>query len=89
MGSLESAQKIVKLLIEDGFWLNIAGYPAVAPHHAGLRFMVNRNLSLEDIEKFVFAIKKAVSSVIGDDEEALSQVWKAFSKDYRYSLING
>lgn len=89
VGSTEKAQAIVKLLMGDGYWLNIAQFPAVAPSHAGLRFMMNRKIRKADLESFVESIKKAVSIVIGDDEESISQIWKAFRKEYRYSLIPG
>lgn len=89
VGSTENAQTIVKMLIDDGFWLNIAQFPAVAPNHAGLRFMVTRNTKNEEVLEFLEAIKKAVHKVFGNDEHAISQIWNAFSKEYRYSLING
>ena len=89
VGSTDKAQEIVKLLIDDGFWLNIAQFPAVAPHHAGLRFMMTRKTRDQDTKEFVEAIKKAVHQIFGSSEESISQIWKAFSKEYRYSLING
>ncbi|MEO6097378.1 MAG: aminotransferase class I/II-fold pyridoxal phosphate-dependent enzyme [Fibrobacteria bacterium] len=89
VGSTENAQAIVKHLMDNGFWLNVAQFPAVAPHHAGLRFMLNRKIKKADLDAFVEAIRKAVYLVIGKDEETLSQIWKSFSKDYRYSLIQG
>ncbi|MDB5048091.1 MAG: hypothetical protein JWO30_1162 [Fibrobacteres bacterium] len=89
IGPTGKAQEIAKILIKKGFWLNVAHFPAVGPHHSGLRFMVNRQTRETDIENFVDAIKSAAYDIIGKDEEAISQIWKTFSKEYRYSLIQG
>jgi 7-keto-8-aminopelargonate synthetase-like enzyme len=89
VGPTEVAQEMVKRLIKAGFWINTAQFPAVAPKHAGLRFMLNRQTQKQDVDKLVDAIRKVVYDVIGKDEDAISQIWKSFSKEYRYSLIQG
>jgi 7-keto-8-aminopelargonate synthetase-like enzyme len=89
VGPTEVAQEMVMRLIKRGFWINTAQFPAVAPKHAGLRFMLNRLTRKEDIDKLVEAIRQVVDEVIGRDEAAIAQIWKSFSKDYRYSLIQG
>lgn len=89
IGQTEKAQEIAKILIKGGYWLNVAHFPAVGPHHAGLRFMVNRHTQEKDIENFVAAIRDAAYRVFGNDETVISQIWKTFSKEYRYSLIQG
>ncbi len=89
VGQTEKAQQIVKHVINQGFWLNIAQFPAVAPNHAGVRFMMTRKLSNRDIGNFMDALRNAAYEILGKDEETYSQIWKAFSKEYRYSLANG
>lgn len=89
VGPADKGEKLVKLLMEEGFWLNIAQYPAVAPQHSGLRFMLTRKIEAKDIVAFGEAVKWAVEKVIGKDEESIAQIWKNFKKEYRYSLING
>lgn len=86
VGQWEKAHEIIQLLMKDGFWLNIAQYPAVAPQHTGVRFMLTRKIQKKDIDLLGEAMKRAVDKVFGKDEEAISQVWKTFKKDYRYSL---
>lgn len=89
VGATELAQEVVKNLIKQGFWLNIAQFPAVGPNHAGLRFLITRKTKMEDIERFTMAVRTAVAEVIGTDEAAISQIWSLFSKEYGYSLMNG
>jgi 7-keto-8-aminopelargonate synthetase-like enzyme len=89
IGSTELAQSMVKELMRRGFWLNIAQFPAVAPHHAGLRFMLNRCTLQQDLEEFIVAIREAAYLLVGKDESTLSGIWSTFSKDYRYSLVHG
>lgn len=89
VGEADKAEEIVKLLIEDGFWLNIARYPAVGPHHAGLRFMLTRKIGEKDIELFGEAVQRAVDKVFGGEGDAIPKIWRAFKKEYRFSLVNG
>jgi 7-keto-8-aminopelargonate synthetase-like enzyme len=89
VGPTELAQEMVMRLMKEGFWINTAQFPAVAPNHAGLRFMLNRQTQSQDMEKLIEAINKVVYDVIGKDRNTISQIWKSFSKDYRYALIQG
>jgi len=89
IGTIDHGQKIVKRVIELGYWLNIAQYPAVGPNHSGIRFMITRSLKSDDIRGLTEAIRSATEEVLGGDEKTYQQIWKAFSKEYRYSLVNG
>jgi 7-keto-8-aminopelargonate synthetase-like enzyme len=89
VSSIDLGQKMVKRLIDQGYWLNIAQYPAIGPNHTGLRFMMTRKIRQEDVRNFMDAVRLAAQDIIGSDESTYQQIWKAFSKEYRYSLVNG
>lgn len=55
-GGLRSALDLGRRMIKDGFFLNFAGYPAVANAHSGLRFTHTRYHSAEDLEAMMRAL---------------------------------
>ena len=64
VGSSEAVMDLNVLLREDGYFCNLAIYPAVSKKRGGLRFMPNANLSLEDADGLVEAIARHYPSVL-------------------------
>jgi len=61
---------IIKRMKKRGFYLNGAGFPAVPMKKGGIRFMINNNLSIEEIEQMLVALQEEY--VLGLHEEQSS-----------------
>ena len=58
LGLPNVAGKMVKRLMDEGFYTNHAVYPAVSRRKSGVRFILTRHLSEEDIHSLVEAIAR-------------------------------
>ncbi len=65
-------------LLNDGFYINLAVYPAVPMKNTGLRFSINRHLSRENISAFVEALKFHYPRVLLSENTDVNKVRKAF-----------
>ena len=64
--------------MDDGFFTNVAIFPAVPMKRAGVRFMLTLHQSLDDIRAFVEAMARRLPMVLGHDDTPLSEVRRAF-----------
>lgn len=62
LGNASDAAKAVSLLLDRGFFANICSYPAVPENESGVRAMVTRHHSLEDIRALIGTLKDAHSA---------------------------
>ena len=69
---------IVKQMKEKGFYLNAAGYPAVPIKRSGIRFMINNNLSYQEIDAMLVALQEAYTSGILSEGSSPVEVAKSF-----------
>lgn len=53
VGSNERAASVARSLLNAGFFVNAAAFPAVPRGHAGIRLMLNLNQTLEDVRNLV------------------------------------
>jgi 7-keto-8-aminopelargonate synthetase-like enzyme len=60
IGSNEAASRAGRCLLEAGYYLNIAAFPAVPQHHSGLRLMLTCHHTLDDIARLVPALAEVV-----------------------------
>lgn len=64
MGTSKGAYNMLERLINDGFLVNIAGFPAVPQKCAGIRFLITCHLQKEDIkmlvDRFAFHLPKVL-----------------------------
>ena len=56
IGELRVAQNLTHRLMEDGFFPNIVGFPAVPLKKAGIRITITRHQSEDDIRSLVDAL---------------------------------
>lgn len=78
---------ILQRMKKQGFFLNAASFPAVPMKKGGIRFMINRNLEIADIEKMLVTLQREY--VLGLEEEGSSteMVAKTFKlKPFRIVL---
>ncbi|WP_215224105.1 bifunctional aminotransferase class I/II-fold pyridoxal phosphate-dependent enzyme/GNAT family N-acetyltransferase [Echinicola shivajiensis] len=70
---------IVKRMKKRGFYLNGAGFPAVPMKKGGIRFMINNNLSIAEIEDMLVALQEEY--ILGLHEEQSSPI--AVAKEFK------
>ena len=80
LGLLKVGYNMVKRMIDDGFYVNLASFPAVSESCTGIRFTVTLNHSLADIESLVENIAKNYPLALNDENVATSDVRRAFRK---------
>ena len=59
VGDLEATLALGRSLKQQGYLVNVCGYPAVAPGQCGIRFTIHRHLTPVDIQGVVAAIRQA------------------------------
>ena len=69
---------IIKRMKKQGFFLNIAGFPATPMKRGGLRFMINNNLSLKQIDFMLTSLKKEYILGFYDEGSSMEEVAKLF-----------
>ena len=57
MGLPKTAQSMTACLMKEGFFTNLAQFPAVPAHRSGLRFMLTRHNRARDIKSLIEAIR--------------------------------
>jgi 7-keto-8-aminopelargonate synthetase-like enzyme len=60
IGGMEKTYRVLKGLIDLGFFPMTAGYPAIAKGDEGIRITITRHLTLSDIDRFVLSVKKII-----------------------------
>lgn len=83
MGQPSFTYSMVKRLMNDGFYVNAAIYPAVSLKCSGIRFSISRHNKLEDIELLVESISKNYWEVLKEEGVTNNEVRKTF----RLSLV--
>jgi len=78
-GQPDTGYKVIKGVMDDGFFINTAIFPAVSVKCTGLRFTVTRHQELEDIEKLVESINKNYRKVLKEENISDDKVRKAFN----------
>jgi 7-keto-8-aminopelargonate synthetase-like enzyme len=73
---------IVKRLLNEGFYVNLAIFPAVPIKNTGIRFAISRNLELNDIKNFVDALKFHYPEALKEEQHTLGEIKKAFKMPY-------
>ena len=62
VGHSERAFRAAGLLISQGFFVNAAGYPAVAMNGGGVRLTLSNHLRFEDIDRVTAAIRDVTAT---------------------------
>lgn len=69
---------IIRRMKERGFFLNSAGYPATPIKRGGIRFMITNNLSIDQIEAMLVALKEEYILGLLDEGSSPQHVSKQF-----------
>jgi 7-keto-8-aminopelargonate synthetase-like enzyme len=60
IGEFEAAMIAVRSVFDDGFLVNLCGYPAVPKRHCGLRLTISRHVDHDDIRQLALSIRQAL-----------------------------
>lgn len=80
LGLLRVGNNLVKRIKEEGFYVNLAVFPAVPEACTGLRFTINLHHSLEDIEKLVEALAFHFPKALQEEGRTVYDIQRAFKK---------
>lgn len=78
LGFPKLAYRLVELLLEDGYYVNSATFPAVPMHKGGVRFVVHRGLTRDDVEGLVRRIAHHYERVLEEFGSSTEKVAKTF-----------
>ncbi|MBL4704494.1 MAG: aminotransferase class I/II-fold pyridoxal phosphate-dependent enzyme [Flavobacteriales bacterium] len=79
VGQPNVGYNLIGRLIEDGFYVNLALFPAVSMKNTGLRFTITEHLTENEIYKFIKRVKYHYPRALEDEGKTLNQVRRAFS----------
>ncbi|MBK9013060.1 MAG: aminotransferase class I/II-fold pyridoxal phosphate-dependent enzyme [Saprospiraceae bacterium] len=77
----EVACKLVKALLDAGFFAGMACYPSVPYNNTGVRFMVTLNHTESDFDNLLETVAALLPDILVSENFSMEQIWKAFSKD--------
>ena len=81
VGRFEVACKLVKALLDVGFFAGMACYPSVPYNNTGVRFMVTLNHTEADFDNILETVAALLPDILASESFSMEQIWKAFSKD--------
>lgn len=80
VGVLRAGYTLVKKLLDSDFYVNLASFPAVSESCTGIRFTVTLHHTLEDIERFVNALRIGFLETLKEEELTVNEIRRAFRK---------
>lgn len=78
MGQPKIGYNMVQRLLNDGFFVNPAIFPAVPIKNTGLRFTITRHVEKKDIEALVNALTYHFPKVLEEENRTIDDIKKAF-----------
>ncbi len=90
LGSISFGYNVVKRIIDAGFFVNIAAFPAVAKTCTGIRFTITLAHELKDIDLFVATLAEQYRLALIEENVNLNDISRAFrrAKDISQTLLN-
>jgi 7-keto-8-aminopelargonate synthetase-like enzyme len=70
--------KMVKRMLDAGYYLNLGIFPAVPIKNTGIRFTITRLHSFVQIEEMIAAMDREFPKALKEEEMTLGQIYKAF-----------
>ncbi len=78
-GTSELAVLFLHRLVQSGFYVNIVAYPAVPKKHAGIRIVLTRHHTEQDIKELLYLIHELVEELLPKSEITTEQISRAFA----------
>ena len=80
LGLIKVAYNLVKKMIDEGYFVNLAVFPAVPETCSGMRFTITLHHSLEDIENMIRALANHFPKVLEEEKQSIKDIQRAFKK---------
>jgi len=80
LGKPEITYRVAKKLMSAGFFASVAVYPSVPYSNTGLRFTINRHLSLEDIKNVLHVLSDELDKALEQGNLSKEKIFKSFQK---------
>ncbi|MGE5708501.1 MAG: aminotransferase class I/II-fold pyridoxal phosphate-dependent enzyme [Bacteroidota bacterium] len=74
------AHNLAHRLMDDGFFPNVANFPAVMMNRAGIRFTLTCHQRMEDIERFVASLSRNLPLALAEEGSSMEEIHKAFAR---------
>ncbi len=78
MGQPKVGFNMVKRLLNEGFFVNLAMFPAVSIRNTGIRFSISRQVNKNEIKEFVDAMDYHYPKVLEEEGKTREDINKAF-----------
>jgi 7-keto-8-aminopelargonate synthetase-like enzyme len=78
-GTSELAVLFLHRLMQNGYYVNIAAYPAVPKTHSGIRIVLSRHQTEQDIKGLLYAIHELVEELLPKHNITTEQISRAFA----------
>lgn len=78
IGDLETGFKIHRKILDSGYFLNIALFPAVSINNTGLRLSLNRHINKDQIDGLVETIKEHYFTTLKEANTEMKKVRRLF-----------
>ncbi len=88
VGELETGYKLNKKMIDEGFYVNMALFPAVPLNETGMRFSLNRHISMENIKRFVELLDHHYYNTLKEENTGIEEIHKLFKLPARQDSSN-
>lgn len=82
MGQPKVGYNMVQRLLNDGFFVNPAIFPAVPIKNTGLRFTITRHIQKKDIDSLIEAMTYHFPKVLDEEGRTINDIKKAFKIQY-------
>lgn len=87
VGLTRLGYKLAQKMIQEGFYVNLAAFPAVSTTCAGIRFSVTCNHSFDQIENLVSALAVQFEQTLIEEERTIDDIYQAFRKSKIYKPV--
>lgn len=90
VGKPEIGYKMVKYLMQNGYYINISVFPSVSYNQTGLRVPLTLHHTLEDIENLLLDISQELPKILEESDLDYNFIYKAFKiiKNKSPELVN-
>ncbi len=77
-GTLQTGALLCRKMIDQGFYTNFAGFPAVAQANTGLRITITRHQKKEDITRLLETFEVELVKTLKENNYPIKKVFEAF-----------
>jgi len=88
VGELDTGFKVHRKILDNGFYINVALFPAVPINNTGLRFTITRHVNKEHIKQFVQTVQHHYHETLQEESIELRSVRKAFKLPLEKAVVS-